>query len=1032
MSIIRLILTAFALFFYCVSFSQPICGFDQVHHKLMNDSSYRKKLLKSEAGLRDYISQHKEIFSQKGPRTLSGALYTIPVVVHVVHTGGVVGSIYNPTDVQIQGAIDYLNNVYNGTYPGTQGVGDLSIQFVLAKRDPNCNSTNGITRTDGSVLSGYTANGVEASIIGVDELNVKDLIRWDPTQYYNIWVVNKIDGNDGTSGTFTAGFAHFPGNLMYDGTVMLATQMLSGAKTLPHEIGHAFNLYHPFENAADPSSNTCSVNSNCNTDGDQVCDTDPVTLPAGFVCRSGTNICTGTAYNSNTESNYMNYTSCYTLFTAGQRTRMLASAASVDRISLSTSLGGTAPDVGPTPCIPKINFEIDNDLLAEAAGATSGCRSYTDYTYHMLIGNSPTITATATLNVSSGTAVEGVDFDITTNGNFASPSKTMTFAAGVNTTQNFTVRIYDDASVESTESFTLDFTVNANGGNAVKGDGKPNLTITINDNDTAPVNGSSTGTAALGTASTYITDAPFDATLQKQRVQFLYKASELIALGVPAGNLTALSLKIQNKLTTRAFTGLTIKLGKAAVNYLINGATATAGSSMTIVKTLASYNTTAGWNDFVFDTPYSWDGTSNLVVEFCFDNGTTSAGAGADQVLMYSDGGTASQANIFFANGINCSQAFGTVNFYSNGIKPIAKIIYAIPATQIQTVVNSSKQEYLGPFSDIYFYDQTNNKLMARIQNTTSFDYGCTQVTVDRQGTSATQFWNTNVANYLMDKTFHVVPTTNNSSGAYTITLYYTQAEVNGWQTVTGQSISNIQLIKTANQINLVTPASPAGAGAMVFGTPSVSTLGTNTGLSYSFNTGFSGFGAGVVGTVLPIHLLNFEGRLVDDHVVLNWSTPPERDDKQFDIERSYDGTNFSTISSVAATDSGYATTYYSYPDPNIARENNYYRLKQISLDGKFDFSKVILVNRVADKVFKVLNNPFINYVDVQLGAVAKSGVNIRLVDVAGKELFRRMMQADGLNTMRVDLSGKNLSAGIYLLEVIFNNEKHVARIIKQ
>jgi len=141
-------------------------------------------------------------------------------------------------------------------------------------------------------------------------------------------------------------------------------------------------------------------------------------------------------------------------------------------------------------------------------------------------------------------------------------------------------------------------------------------------------------------------------------------------------------------------------------------------------------------------------------------------------VLAYSDGGSGTQGNMFWQNGINCSQSFSSVIYNANGVKPIIKLTYGIPGTQVQTVLNSSQQQYLGANSDIYFYDQTSNRLMARIQNLSGFDYGCTQVVIDRAGTNATPFWNTVPANYLMDKTFHVIPTNNNPSGSYNITLY--------------------------------------------------------------------------------------------------------------------------------------------------------------------------------------------------------------------------------------------------------------------
>jgi len=363
-----LTLTGILLLLAHAVFSQAICGFDIVHNRrLQKDPVYHQNVLDGEAAIRSYIRQHPKLGQPRrpivqgapgGPATPLSALYTIPVVVHVIHTGGAIGTIYNPTDAQILGAIDYLNAVYNGTESNLSGgAGDLQIQFALARRDPNCNATNGINRVDGSGVAGYVTGGVkEQTTVGVDEVSIKDLSRWNTSQYYNIWVVDKIDGNDGTGpGSFIAGFAYFPGApSSVDGIIMLATQMVSGQKTLPHEIGHAFNLYHPFQ-GTNPAGTSCPVNAACSTDGDQVCDTDPVSTPVDFVCRTGaTNPCTGTPYTINTESNYMTYTNCYTLFTSGQKARMLAAAAASPRSNFITSQGATAPTPAPAPVDQKL------------------------------------------------------------------------------------------------------------------------------------------------------------------------------------------------------------------------------------------------------------------------------------------------------------------------------------------------------------------------------------------------------------------------------------------------------------------------------------------------------------------------------------------------------------------------------------------------------------------------------------------------------------------------------------------------------
>jgi hypothetical protein len=365
--------------------AQPLCGFDQQHHQLLrNSTAYAQSVQASDARLNQMAQMNSLIVN-----TPNGPVYQIPVVVHVVHTGGALGSIYNPTDATITGMINYLNATYAATWPSypsaTTGGTAFPVEFVLAKRAPGCVTTNGIERINGATLLGtnYTSFGVRRSgTNGIADATVKATSNWNHDDYYNIWVVNKIDGQDGTFGTFVAGYAYFQGAPNgLDGTIMLATQAVAGEITLPHEIGHAFNLYHIFE-GDDPgstgSATQCPIETNCATQNDMVCDTEPMRR-SPFNCPSGINSCTGVLY-ANGQRNFMDYSNCQDRFTPGQRTRWINALTSL-RPSLISSLGATAITTTATAatCTPTItnpanavNAGVYDVQFSDMTGATDG------------------------------------------------------------------------------------------------------------------------------------------------------------------------------------------------------------------------------------------------------------------------------------------------------------------------------------------------------------------------------------------------------------------------------------------------------------------------------------------------------------------------------------------------------------------------------------------------------------------------------------------------------------------------------------
>lgn len=350
-----------------------LCGSDYILEKQMKDPAFVEQ---QEAFERLWLKKQKELSLQKNKdeNTLfNETIYEIPLVFHIVHTGQAIGSNYNPSVQKIEEVVDYLNATFAATwstYPDENNGGvNIPIRFVLAKRDPDCNPTNGINRINilnelnATQASLYNNYGIKIETNnGLDEGIMKTAVpSWDPSSYYNIWVVNKIDGWDGyVSGGGVVGFAYLPGaSPAVDGTVIMEAFNTEGSSTLPHEIGHALNLLHTF--------NQGCMTGDCATTGDRVCDTQPHNQTSG--CPSGINPCTNTPWEDATVKNIMNYTTCPDRFTPGQKDRAVLALTTM-RAGLLNSLAGippgTSPGTTPPPlansCIPNpSNFDYGNN-----------------------------------------------------------------------------------------------------------------------------------------------------------------------------------------------------------------------------------------------------------------------------------------------------------------------------------------------------------------------------------------------------------------------------------------------------------------------------------------------------------------------------------------------------------------------------------------------------------------------------------------------------------------------------------------------
>lgn len=143
----------------------------------------------------------------------------------------------------------------------------------------------------------------------------------------------------------------------------------------------------------------------------------------------------------------------------------------------------------------------------------------------------------------------------------------------------------------------------------------------------------------------------------------------------------------------------------------------------------------------------------------------------------------------------------------------------------------------------------------------------------------------------------------------------------------------------------------------------------------------------------LPLKLISFNAKRTAVDILLNWNTENEENVKSFIVERSFNGTEFGNIGTVAAKNIAKADYRFSDADAVFSNQVIYYRLKMLDIDGKFSYSPVVIVNPIKKS----------------------SGMTIFPNPVKGRQLNLKMNESVQYLKLKVqDLSGRTIKTYNY------------------
>lgn len=328
------------------------------------------------------------------------------------------------------------------------------------------------------------------------------------------------------------------------------------------------------------------------------------------------------------------------------------------------------------------------------------------------------------------------------------------FANKILTTTPATICGADSASLEATATAgtTINWYDAPTGGNLV-GTGSPFITPLISSTTNYYVAAetynpySQTIGAGAYTSSSY--ESPFYHLWGGLKSQFLIRASELQAAGISQGSINSLGFEVVAPGTT--YNDFNLSIGTTANNVL----TTAFESGLTNVYSNAAYTLNAGTNTITFNTPFVWDGISNIVVEFCWSNNNT---GGTSATVKYDNTSYVSEAYYRADNqpaNTLCAQTTATTTqskrpmFIING-----QTLCTSPRVEVTATVNPSTPITISNDTTICNNSVATIEVLDGMSSYTEFtwvpatdlytDAGCTVPYV--AGTSATQvYMKTNV-----------------------------------------------------------------------------------------------------------------------------------------------------------------------------------------------------------------------------------------------------------------------------------------------
>ncbi len=217
---------------------------------------------------------------------------------------------------------------------------------------------------------------------------------------------------------------------------------------------------------------------------------------------------------------------------------------------------------------------------------------------------------------------------------------------------------------------------------------------------------------------------------------------------------------------------------------------------------------------------------------------------------------------------------------------------------------------------------------------------------------------------------------------------------------------------------------------------PSTSKYDNNNNSSTNYTATFS------TDAGLPVELITFQAFTANNKIELKWETATEVNNYGFEIERAEDSNqiNWEKIGFVEGNGNSNSPKQYTFVDNSVLSGKYFYRLKQIDIDGSFEYSNIIEIDLSMVTEFNLAQNypnPFnpntiIKYSIPQLETLHANSqqVQLKIYDILGREIATLVNEKQSPGNYEVTFDAVGLPTGIYFYKLTAGSFTDVKKMI--